>query len=423
MLNTKRTCRGRSGGLPPRGMQRMSAVTGLLGLLLLTGCQPHQQTLTIGDLASRYNTAMWELSIVAIVLSIIIFLGVSALLFYTVFRFREENNKKEAEQFHGNDKLEVVLVGFPVVIVLLLSVLTVRTMAQTTPVVEKQVGASITALAKQFWWNFTYTDNESAAGGPVANGNEMVMPAGSNGNVPIDTKLTLQAADVVHEFWAPNIGPQRQAIPGSEKVWTVHTDRPAIYQGNCNYLCGASHANMRFKVIALAPADYETFISAAQNYAAPTPAPGSAEERGYNIFMNGKPETAAVACAACHRVQGTQANSPVGPDLSFFGTRRTLGAGMWQAPVEQGWDDPQAAEHLTNWIKHSPKVKPGSLMPTYDGSEYQVNGQWQKGGVLTDEEISDVAAYLKSLQLPEEANYWQKAQVFNEPAILPGGQQ
>lgn len=397
----------------------MAASLGLLSLLLLTGCQPHQQSLSIGDQASQYNVELWNLSLWAIGLSIVIFLGVSGLLFYTVFRFREDKNHEAPQQFHGNDKLEVVLVGVPVVIVLLLSVLSVRTMAQTTPIAEERVGANITALAKQFWWNFTYNGVESAAGGTVANGNEMVMPAAPG----VDTKLTLQSGDVVHEFWAPNIGPQRQAIPGSEKVWTVHTDRPAIYQGNCNYLCGASHANMRYKVVALAPADYEQFISAAKNYKAPTPAAGSREENGHNLFMNGKPETGAIACAACHRVQGTPANSPVGPDLSFFGTRRTLGAGMWEAPAEQGWNDPIANEHLTNWITNSQKVKPSSLMPPYDGSSYMVDGQKQQGGTLTAEDIADIAAYLKTLQLPAEANYWQKVQPFNEPSLLPGGQE
>lgn len=420
MLNTKLTREGsRPKEAPPGGMPRMAAGLGVLGLLLLTGCQPHQQSLSIGDQAATYNVEMWNLSLWAIGLSIVIFIAVSGLLFYTVSRFREDKNHEAPQQFHGNDKLEVYLVAVPVFIVLALSVLSVRTMARTTPVVDANVNSSITALAKQFWWNFTYDDVESGAGGKVANGNEMVMPAGEG----INTKLTLQSGDVVHEFWAPNIGPQRQAIPGSEKVWTVHTDRPAIYQGNCNYLCGASHANMRYKVVALAPADYEQFISAAQNYKAPTPAAGSAEERGYNLFMNGKPETGAMACAACHRVQGTTANGPTAPDLSFFGTRRTLGAGMWEAPVEQGWNDPVANEHLVNWITNSPKVKPGSLMPPYDGSTYKVDGKEQQGGTLTAEEIADVAAYLKSLQLPAEANYWQKVQRFNEPAILPGGQQ
>lgn len=414
-MNTKRNTTKRAVGL------RAFAAAGL-GLLLLTGCQEHQQSLTIFDQASRYNAEMWKLSVIALVLSAIIFIGVSGLLFYTVFRFREDRNQEEPQQMHGNDRLEVVLVALPVIIVLGLSVLSVRTMAETNPVHEDRIGAKIDVMAKQFWWNFSYPELTAEAGGVVANGNEMVMPAGrfENGQ-GIDTFLKLEAADVVHEFWAPNIGSQRQAIPGSIKTWTVHTDRQAVYQGNCNYLCGASHANMRYKVIALKPANYEAWKNAAQAYVAPTPAPGSAEERGFNLFMNGKPETSAVACAACHRIQGTAAGSPVGPDLSFFGSRRTLGAGMWEAP--NGWSDPDAHQHLINWLTNSPGVKPGSLMPPYNGSDYMVNGKIKQGGTLTPQEIEDIAAYLKTLKLPDEANYWNMAESFNTPGMMPGGNQ
>lgn len=407
MLNTKRTRKaGAVGGASPgAGRWRLGAAA--LSLALLTGCQEHQQALSIFDRASSYNTELVNLGVIALGLSLLVFLGVSGLLFYTVFRFREDKNQEAPQQFHGNDKLEAWLIGIPVLIVLGLSVLSVRTMAVTTPVAEDRVGTHITALAKQFWWNFTYEDADAAAGGKVANGNEMVMPADK------DVELTLHSGDVVHEFWAPNIGPQRQAIPNSEKVWTVHNNRPAIYQGNCNYLCGASHANMRYKVVNLPQAQFDAFMAAAKDYKAPEPAAGSPEENGYNLFMKGKPETGAMACAACHRIQGTPANGAVGPDLSFFGTRRTLGAGMWEAPIDAGWNDSEAGQHLINWITNSPGVKPGSLMPPYNGSTYKVNGQTQQGGTLSDKEIADIAAYLKTLQLPEEANYWKMVPVHN----------
>ncbi len=193
-------------------------------------------------------------------------------------------------------------------------------------------------------------------------------------------------------------------MPAVKKTWQVDTDRPGVYQGNCSQLCGASHANMRYKVVALDTERYNTFITAARAYRAPEPAPGSAEARGYTLFMQGKTSTGALSCAACHRVQGTPAAGAAGPDLSFFGTRRTLGAGMWEGE--------RAREMLVEWLKHSPQVKPGSLMPTYDGSEYRVNGKIQKGGVLTDAEINDIAAYIRSLKLPEEADYWQGTPVF-----------
>ncbi|WP_369699456.1 cytochrome c oxidase subunit II [Deinococcus sp. YIM 77859] len=391
---------------PRKRLPRGLAQAGLLGMgaTLLTGCQS-QQLLTFGDMASAYNREILWMSIPAIALSIIIFVGVSWALFYTVRRFREEHNDAAPQQFHGNNRLETVLVVVPVLIVMLLSVLTVRSMARLNPVPAN--AEKIDVLGKQFWWNFGYPGAPAAAGGNVTNGNEMVMPTGRR------VALTITSGDVIHAFWAPNLGGQRDATPGTQKTWTIDTSRPGVYQGNCNVLCGASHANMRYKVIALPPDRYESFLAAARAYRAPTPAPGSAEERGYNLFMQGKPATGALACSACHRVQGTPAAGAAGPDLSFFGTRRTLGAGMWEGE--------RARELLIPWIANSPRLKPGSLMPPYDGSTYTVNGKVQQGGRLTPQEIADIAAYLRSLRLPEEADYWRGVPVVDTETLAQGG--
>ena len=75
------------------------------------------------------------------------------------------------------------------------------------------------------------------------------------------------------------------------------------------------------------------------------------------------------------------------------------------------WEGERAEEMLIPWLANSPGVKPGSLMPPYNGATYRVNGQVQKGGVLTEQELSDVAAYIRSLRLPEEANYWRDVPV------------
>lgn len=393
-----------------------------LSALLLTGCANTDQHISIGDMASGYNREILHMSLWPIALSVLIFLGVSGALFYTVSRFREENNKEEPQQFHGNNRLEVILVIIPVVIVLGLSVLAVRSLARLNA--RTPQAPSIEAMGRQFWWQFSYHDpadpntQKSPKDAKVlfANGNEMVMPTGQR------VAVTTSSMDVVHGFWAPNIGGQRASVPGGFKTWEVDTDREAVYQGNCAQLCGASHANMRYKVIALNPERYKTFVDAATAYSAPTPAAGSAEERGMNLFMQGKPAPAgatipgATACAACHTVKGTSAAGKSGPDLSFFGTRRTLGAGMWETAITRDgqyvtdqWSDPVITGHLRNWIKHSSRldVKPGSLMPSYDGTPYLVNGKPQQISPLTDAEIDDIIAYLKTLKLPEEADYWK----------------
>ncbi|BDP43018.1 hypothetical protein DAETH_29870 [Deinococcus aetherius] len=377
---------------PPGGLPRRVAQAGLLGLgaTLLSGCQSNR-LISIGDMASASNREIFWMSVPAIALSIIIFAAVSWALFYTVRKFREDRNDAAPAQFHGNNRLEVILVVVPVLIVVLLSVLTVRTMARINPTPREAV--DINVLARQFWWNFGYPGAPAAAGGTVTNGNELVIPTRNQ------IALTMTAGDVLHGFWAPNLGGQRYAIPGSQKTWQVDTDRVGVYYGECSVLCGASHANMRYRIIALEPERYNSFLRTAQAYRAPTPAPGSPEARGYTIFMQGKPSTGALACAACHRIQGTPANGAAGPDLSFFGTRHTLGAGIWEGE--------RAREMLLPWLANSPGVKPGSQMPPYNGATYRVNGEVRKGGVLTRRELEDVAAYLRTLRLPEEADYWR----------------
>ncbi|CAM3654433.1 cytochrome c oxidase subunit II [Deinococcus frigens] len=374
-----------------------------MGAALLSGCGS-RQLLSIGDLSSGYNREVAFMSIFAVALSIIIFVGVSYALFFTVNKFREDKHSDAPAQFHGNNRLEVVLVVVPVIIVMFLAILTVRSMAILNPTPAE--ATKIDVLGRQFWWNFSYPETKADAGGNVTNGNEIIMPTKQQ------VALTITSGDVIHGFWAPNIGGQRAAMPATLKTWNVDTDRTGVYQGNCSQLCGGSHANMRYKVIALDQERYDTFLAAAKAYRAPEPAADSAEARGYAIFLKGKPATGALACAACHRVQGTPAAGAAGPDLSFFGTRRTLGAGKWEFMEEGHWETPRAREILHEWLKHSPKVKPGSLMPTYDGSEYLANGKTVKGGVLTDAELDDVAAYLRSLKLPEEADYWNDTPVY-----------
>ncbi len=365
-------------------------------LPLATSAQAQQvvQSLSIADRASAYNREMSSMIIWALAFAVIIFVGVSAALFYTVYKFREDRNTAEPQQFHGNNTLEMVLVGVPVIIVVLLSLLTVRAMARLNP--TQATDYPVNAVAAQFYWNFEYPQEkvDAAAGtGLVTNGNEMLMPVSSTDPQagPQRIAVTATSRDVIHAFWAPNLGGQRDAIPSVKKTWQIATDRAGVYQGNCNVLCGASHANMRFKVIALPKTDYDAVMASMKAYKAPTPAAGSPEEAGYAIFTQGKDGSG--ACAACHRVQGTPANGQAGPDLSFFGTRRTLGAGMWEG---KNVDD-----NLHQWIKDSAAIKPGSVMPHYDGTT--------KGyPALSDQDISNVEAYLRSLQLPAEGDYWAK---------------
>jgi len=123
-----------------------------------------------------------------------------------------------------------------------------------------------------------------------------------------------------------------------------------------------SHANMRMRVIVDAPDAFERWAAAQR--VTPAPRTGLAAQ-GKAIFASG-------ACVACHTIRGVSAGG-LGPDLTTFGSRTTLGAGLF----------PNTPENVAAWITDPGALKPGVKMPALG---------------LTDGEARAVARYLTSLK-------------------------
>ena len=75
---------------------------------------------------------------------------------------------------------------------------------------------------------------------------------------------------------------------------------------------------------------------------------------------------------ACHAIRGLAAGV-IGPDLTHFGSRQTLAAGLYT----------NTPENLSAWIKDPPAMKPGARMPKLP---------------LSDEQVSVLVSYLESLK-------------------------
>ena len=87
----------------------------------------------------------------------------------------------------------------------------------------------------------------------------------------------------------------------------------------------------------------------------------------------GKQLTTQGACAGCHIIKGTPLVGRTGPNLTHFGSRRTLAAGILD----------NNAANLSAWLRNPPAIKPGAKMPNLN---------------LKEEEIRYIVAYLQSLQ-------------------------
>ena len=330
---------------------RKRAFVALVGLLALVGtaCAADAPQDYIsgqnGPVAERADE-LWD---VTFAIAVAIFFIVELLLVYTIIRFRAKPGR-EAKQFHGNTKVEVILTAVPALILAGLAIPTTQSIFELSG--EPQNAMDVRVIARQFWWEYEYKD------GGVITANEL--------HIPIDTSvyLTLQGEDVIHSFWVPKLAGKQDVVPGRTNHMTIRADEPGRYQGQCTEYCGLSHANMRLLVIAHPQDEFDQWLSEQSQPA--QAATDSAAAEGEKLFMEGQ-------CINCHAIGGTDAQSRVGPDLTHFASRETFAGAMFK----------NNTENLRAWLNDPPAVKPGAKMPDYG---------------LSSDDIDALIAYLQSLE-------------------------
>lgn len=322
--------------------------------LLAVACEPgapqdflNHQSGVQAEKADR----LWDITFA---IAVVIFFIVEGLLVFTVIRFRQRPGR-EAAQFHGNTKLEIILTVIPSLILAGLAVPTVQTIFENAEVPEDSL--NVTVVARQFWWEYRYEDFD------VVTANELHMP------VDRPVVFTLQGAtdDVIHSFWIPRLGGTQDVVPGRENTLIYTPQETGEYLGQCKEFCGLSHANMRIKAFVHTQEDFEAWVAEQQEPAA-SPSDSLAQE-GEELFMG-------QACIGCHAIEGTDAAGVSGPDLTHFASRTTFGGAMFRTDEE----------NLQRWIADAPGMKPGVRMPS---------GTDELG--LTQEQVRAIVAYLLTL--------------------------
>lgn len=374
-----------------------------------------------------------------LLLGTIVFILTEAALLFIVFKYRHRENQGPPPQTHGNTKLEITWTLIPAVILVFIAVPTVRTIAKTQAAAAPG-SLNIEVTGHQWWWEFKYPEYG------VTTANEIYIPVGRTVN------FRLRSADVIHSFWVPQLGGKRDVVPNrTNYVWLTPDSATAssVWNGFCVEYCGTSHTNMRFRVFTVTPQEFDSWVAGQRmparfgavgpaqpapggpipppletagvtaanatfasesgsvpvgyifpreripDYAVPkAPVPRGLEftpgltgnaHRGRQVFSSS-------ACIGCHTIAGNPAAMGViGPKLTHFGSRSTLGAGIY----------PNTAAYLALWIKNARAMKPGSLMPTLGLDEYDPTLKARvtaATGGLTDQQIADIVAYLTVLK-------------------------
>jgi cytochrome c oxidase subunit 2 len=213
----------------------------------------------------------------------------------------------------------------------------------------------ISVVAKQWMWKFQHANGKREL-------DELHVPV----NVPV--VLTMTSQDVIHSFFVPEFRVKQDVLPGRySRLWFEAT-RVGEYHLFCAQYCGTLHAGMTGRVVVMSQADYARWLESG--------APAEAGAGRATMASRGGRLFTRLGCISCH---GTNAGV----------TAPTL-AGIFGQPV--GLSDGTTVAADENYLRESilnprAKITLGyqPVMPPF-------------AGVISEEEVLDLIAYLKSLK-------------------------
>ncbi|MBI2169041.1 MAG: cytochrome c oxidase subunit II [Actinobacteria bacterium] len=341
-------------------------------LALLAGCtdSPQDSLKPAGEWARKVD-GLWDVSFL---IAVVIFLIVEGLLVFALIRFRNRPGNESPRQIHGSTPLEI---GWTILPALILAGLAIPTVATIWDLADEPKNAvQVIVTGHQWWWEYDYPDLE------VETANELHIPADTQINV------TLRSYDVIHSFWAPQLAGKVDVVPGHTNRLAMHADEPGLYLGQCAEFCGLSHANMRLRVIAHAPAEFDEWVASQKRPAEQPPAGDAAA--GYALW-------ASKGCQSCHTIDGHDKSGPIdasgvsgkstqGPNLTHLQSRSTFAGAIFDL----------TPENLRKWLRNPSKLKP--MDPENNIGMPSAFPPGESGKPLSDEEIEQLVAYLETLK-------------------------
>ena len=123
-----------------------------------------------------------------------ILLLVTVLVLYASFRFRLRPGASEPRQNFGRKGMEIAWTIAPLLLLAYIFTITVHAMHGADPSIPADRRPDMVIVGHQWWWEAQYTNTK------VVVANEIHVPVGK----PLLVRL--ESADVIHDWWVPQLG-------------------------------------------------------------------------------------------------------------------------------------------------------------------------------------------------------------------------
>ncbi len=209
----------------------------------------------------------------------VVFFGVEGALLYSLVKFRARKDAVPA-QIRGNTRLEIgwtlgasgILVILAIITFVMLDdirnppnsdadgfatqrIVNAQNASAYQPRPPNGRALNIEVNGQRYVWRYTYPDADTNILNNVFEYKTLYVPTKTT------VTLTIQAQDVAHSWWIPELGGKADAVPGHTNFTWFKVREPGRFRGQCAELCGRNHADMLADVVALEPDEFKTWLA------------------------------------------------------------------------------------------------------------------------------------------------------------------
>ena len=210
-----------------------------------------------GDIAQQQS----QLIVTAVLLMLLIVVPVIVLTLWFAWHYRRANqNAVYTPEWDHSTRLEFVIWGAPLLIIIVLGTITwisthkldpyrpLERIDATRPLVAGVKPLVVEVVALDWKWLFVYPELG------IATVNELAAPV----DRPIEFKIT--ASTVMNSFYIPALAGQIYAMPGMQTKLHGVINTAGVYDGFSANYSGEGFSKMRFKFLGLSPANFDQWV-------------------------------------------------------------------------------------------------------------------------------------------------------------------
>jgi len=197
----------------------------------------------------------WSIIWISVVVIVVV-----ALFVYVVWKYRAkpENADYEPPEEEGSKLLETVWTIIPIMIVILLTIPTMKTLFELEQFPEgyqDQEPLTIHVTSADWKWIFSYPEQN------IETVNYVILPV----NTPVNFKLT--SAGTMQSFWIPSLGGQEYTMANMETELPLVAEVTGEFVGRNTNFNGEGYASMEFKVLVQSQEEFDEWVKDIQERA------------------------------------------------------------------------------------------------------------------------------------------------------------